>query len=175
MENPYQAPNAAPVATAAAVSSQRRRAMLHWRLGWGLLMLAATDNFCQFSAQVGDPVLVILNGLGFVILAGAVFCFGLFALERIAVLIRWLFSGQASQASWLDVLYRSLKPVPWLAAIGTLIWGTWIACYYLMEIDFMVASVPAAIAGHLVAACFYLPLFYRWYRLERPMPAGGES
>ena len=50
---------------------------------------------------------------------------------------------------------------------GAVLWAIWVAAFYQLGIGFYTVSLPIGIAAHLLAAGLYIPLFYRWYKVER--------
>lgn len=66
----------------------------------------------------------------------------------------------------MDALYATfIRSAPYAVA-GAILWGIWVFGFYQAKVDFMVLSVPVGILAHGLAAALYLPLIYRWYRIE---------
>lgn len=97
----------------------------------------------------------------------SIWFWGLAILERIAEFIYWALGRNSSREQWQAQLHQALRRSPTFAFLGAILWTIWTMAIYPFQLDFFLVSVPIGIASHLLAACLYLPLFYRWYQLAR--------
>jgi len=88
-------------------------------------------------------------------------------MEYAAVVVQFVFGRRISHEEWLSAMYRSLWTLGWAAPAGAVVWLIWLLLIYGLRVNFMVASVPLGIIGHLLGACVYLNIFYSWYRVRR--------
>ncbi|MBN1911134.1 MAG: hypothetical protein JW818_15415 [Pirellulales bacterium] len=170
-ENPYQSP-AFVEETAAAEPVSRRRAKRAFRKAAAVLLAPAIYNLCAFEAHVHDsirpeaaPVMHFFDVLGFVIACGLIWLLGLTALESVSFILFSAFARKTDPTAWQEVLYRSFDRAVYLTAAGAVLWGVWVFCFYQMDCDFQLISWAIGIPAHLLAACWYVPLIYRWYQL----------
>ena len=158
----------------APVSPLRRSALGSLRASWMILLPAALFNHLAFDPGAlmgpwtptgGLSLLRVANLLGFITGSVAIWFWLLPLLENVALLIRRVVASRTLRPAWLEALYRSLRPAGFLALPGTVIWALWVVGFYYLKIDFVLISVMAAIPAHLLAACLYLPLLFRWGQL----------
>ena len=93
--------------------------------------------------------------------------FAMPVLEWIVSVLHGLFSKRPTKQMWIEVFHRSLKPVFIYGLLGGLLWGYWVFAFYQLGADFYSLSVPVAILGNLLGAAWYVPMFMRWYVVER--------
>ncbi len=170
-ENPYQSPSFV-VKGNRAESSLRHEARRSFRTAALILFLPAAYNYWAFDRYaVGRlhediaSVCRVANMLGLVIGAGLIWHVGLPCLEAIAQCLRIVFARSTDREAWDETLYRSLRSVVYLAIPGAVLWMGWVFGYYHMLGDFYTLSWAIGIPAHLLGACWYVPLAYRWYRL----------
>ena len=104
--------------------------------------------------------------------------FALPLLELVGRAIRALVGHRGSLDRWNDALYLSLKPARQLAAAGAILWILWVGAFYVAHFNFVVISFVVGLPAHLLAACVYVPLAVRWFKLARgdaPAPRGDEN
>lgn len=171
-DNPYQTPQIVadlyPIRTTVRIVVERRV-----RTALLVLLVPAIYNFVCFSFAIGNsqivnPFFVIslaLNTLGFVFVFATVWFFGLTIIERIAWIVDRIMARKANLNGRLNVLYQALDTTPIFSVLGAILWTTWVVGFYHLGLDFYALSFPIGIAAHLLAAAFYLPLFYRWFRM----------
>lgn len=63
--------------------------------------------------------------------------------------------------------YRSLNSLICVAIPDAALWMVWVFGFYHMHSDFYTISWAVGAPAHLLAACWYVPLVHRWYRLAR--------
>ena len=174
MHNPYASP-ASVCHVASGLAGLRADALRRIRYALLILLLPAIYNFICFSLLV-DPLVGDLhmwmiywavNGMGFAAIATAVWFLGLRLLEIFTVVVHMVLGRKATLANWNAALYEVLLRGPLFAVLGAIVWTIWVVAYYQLNVGFYAISVPVGIAGHLLAACLYVPLLYRWYSLER--------
>jgi hypothetical protein len=172
--NPYSSPSEF-VEDRSTIAAARLSALRCVRVSLLILLVPGIYNFIWFhhidtsnrTIQAVNQVLQILGGIGVALIAWAVWALGLAVLERLTGwLHRWC-SRRADREAWETVLYQTLRRAPVLAFFGAILWALWVFGFYQLQIDFTLISVPTGILAHLLAAAIYLPLLYRWYRLER--------
>lgn len=185
--NPYQSPQAEN-ATPKAHSPQRKDALKRVRVATFLLTVPGVFNvFCFFA--YADPM--FRNG-GPLSLEDLLMLAGCFLETVLVVLACWFlllplveFIGRRIQSFvaptsdrelWDDTLYRSLRPMPLLAFFGMLLWLAWVVAFYYLKLNFYVISYAVGIPAHILAACLYVPLLYRWVKLWRsPRPTADAE
>jgi hypothetical protein len=172
--NPYESPKSTfdePTVT----DGRRRQAFRRVRAVFAILLLPAIYNYYCFDTQafggsgIGLPVHSVyrtINVLALIICGALIWCFGLPVLEWVSNLIRVLFAPRADPDAWNGVLYDSLPRAVLLSIPGAILWALWVFGLYQLEIDFLTISYAVGIPANILGACFYLPLFYRWYRLN---------
>lgn len=178
-DNPYQSPRPdhAPVD---ADFGLRRRARLSFRLLALVLLVPAVYNYLAFDTRAIAPgrspsdaatlyraANVSALIVGFVLIWFA----GLPLLEAVARMLRTVFAQNADRAAWQRVLYQSLNRALALASLGAALWMIWVFALYQIGLNFYAISWALGVPAHLLAACWYLPLIYRWYRISVPQPA----
>ncbi len=179
--NPYEAPKTE--SDVPPQSPDRAGAMLRVRTALGIMLLPALYNFVCFSfpaglSEPGSPirtVFLVVNGLGLIGVFIAIWFFGLTALELVTWVCQRIFARNSSLGEWHAVLYVSLRHLPVFALCGAILWSIWTVAFYILGMNFFALSVPIGIAAHLLAAGLYLPLFYRWYQLERAARVNSGS
>lgn len=172
--NPYQSPRAEATGQT-TLDEDRKGALRAVRISLLILMVPAIYNFLcfNFPASLGRAPGTIgvlertLNTIGLVLLVSAICFFGLAALEIMTMAIHAIVARPAKLDAWKGELYLILRRAPVFAVFGALLWTIWVAAFYQLQVGFFAISIPIGIAAHLVAAGLYLPLIYRWYRIER--------
>lgn len=173
-DNPYQPPRSAPTPLAEH-SPLRKAARSSFRLVALVLLVPAIYNYVAFDARTiasgGLPSNVaatyrVINIFAFVVGFGLIWFAGFPLLEAVAKLLRAVFAKRADPAQWLEVLYRSLHRAVILAALGAALWAIWVFAFYQRGVDFYTISWTVGVPLHLLAACWYVPLVYRWYRMN---------
>ena len=170
-DNPYQSPGVVGESSDAE-SSVRREARRWFHSAVGILFLPAVYNYWAFDAYaVGRlhediaSLYRVVNMLGLGIVAALIWYLGLPCLEAIAQCLRIVFARSADREAWDETLYRSLRTVVYLVVPGAVLWIIWVFGVYQMHGDFYAMSWAIGIPAHLLGACWYVPLAYRWYRL----------
>ena len=170
--NPYRP----PIAAGSESDALRPRALFALRITLLLLLVPAALNYVCFDlVAIGQSGLSATQkwlyrttNLSLVVAVPNVIWFlGLPLLEGLGELIRSRLAGDTDKARWREALHLSLRPAPWLALIGAVLWSLWVIGVYLLGIHFFAISLAVAVPAHLVAACFYIPLLVRWIRLAR--------
>lgn len=172
IENPYQSPRSLPD-PASAESNLRKHARRSIRISMLVLMIPAIYNYIVFDARaiagrLPDDLVVVcraINLFGFIIGTAAIWFLGLACLELASNAIRFAFARGISPSAWQENLHRSLGLTVYLAVPCAALWAIWVFGFYEMRVNFRVISWAVGIPAHLLAACLYLPLIYRWYRL----------
>lgn len=170
-DNPYESPLTDSLPQPVEPSSVRTR----WRLTVAILLVPAIYNYVSFCREVcsgvnslpyHDAIVWTSNGVMLAMAAAAGWFLGLPALAWVSRLVHRILQAKSSPEDWQHEFNAMISSGPALAAVGAVVWAVWVFTFYEFEAPFMVASVPAAILGHLCGAALYLPLFFRWYRLE---------
>lgn len=172
--NPYASPNS-DVLHRLPQFLERVGAQRRIRIALLILLLPAIYNFVcfNFPADANRIELPIhsfyraVNSVGLVGITVCIWILGLPALELFTGGCHAVFARNSALQSWKTTLYASLRRAPWFALGGAFLWAMWVAAFYQLGIGFYVVSVPLGIASHLLAAGLYLPLFYRWYEIDR--------
>lgn len=175
--NPYESPKV-DMNQPAYRYVPREDAQRSLRIALLIMLVPAVYNFACFSfalfnfrIRVGRPLAMsnvdrAVNSVGFVLIALAVWFLGLSVLEFFTLRIHYVAARASKFNDWKDSLYLTLRRAPFFAFAGAGLWAVWVCAFYQLRIGFYEISVPIGIAAHLLAACFYLPLFWRWYHLE---------
>ena len=173
-ENPYRAPPLfhEPVDTEFGL---RRRALLSFRLVALVLLAPAVYNYWAFDTQAiassrlpSDLTAVYraANVVALVVGFTLIWFLGLPLLEAVSRLLRVVFAKGVDTAAWQRVLYRSMNRAVILASIGAALWVIWVFGFYQIGVNFYVISWAIGVPAHLLAACWYVPLIYCWYRMS---------
>jgi hypothetical protein len=181
IENPYQPPQLSVRETdrtviASGESAARRAAALFYvRLILGLLTLPAIYNVICFSypGQAISPIPVGMrntfflgNLVALIAFVSIIYFAGLWFFEVLTRGSHAIFSRRPTLTLWLDALYATfIRSAPYAVA-GSVLWAIWVYGFYQTNVDFLLLSVPVGILAHTLAAALYLPLIYRWYRIE---------
>ncbi len=174
-QNPYTPPESQqPVIPALNVDQALARRNV--RMALLILLMPAVYNFCCFNFPMGSAtrqssvpaVFVIANSAGMISVAAAIWFFGYQALEITVRLIHSIVARHSKFDQWQHALYVTLVRLPVFAILGAILWVIWVAAFYQAGIGFYTISWPIGLAAHLLAAGLYVPLIYRFYRLEYP-------
>jgi len=170
-DNPYQSPSSSGKSVSAD-SSLRRRAQRSFRVTALILLLPAVYNYWAFASRAMPSLPAdiasfcrTVNILGFVIGGALIWFLGVPTLEAIARLLRIAVANGTDRTAWEEVLYRSLTWTVYLAIPGAALWMIWVFGFYQLHSDFRTISWAIGVPAHLLGACWYVPLIYRWYRL----------
>lgn len=173
-QNPYATPQAEPDPPSASVS--RRAAQICLRIAVIILLVPGMYNYYCFDAlvlvgnSIPTRVLVvyrIVNIVGIQLLCVGVWFFGLPILMLMTKLAFSVFGRASKIEDWNNALFAVVKRMPWFAFLGAILWFDWVFAYYSSENPDRIMLIRNGILAHLLAAVLYLPLFYRWYRIER--------
>lgn len=174
--NPYQSPQAESVPPKAP-SPLRREALKSLRVATVLLTTAGLFNFVCFYGlgrtwYTGSSSISVIDvsefQAGFLgtALMGVVCWFTVLpVLEFLSRIIHRIASRNPDTGPWQEALYVSLKPAALLAVPGFVLWIIWTIGFYYLDVNFFVISYAVGIPAHILAACLYVPLLFRWYKL----------
>jgi len=171
--NPYQSPGLYNEPFDAERILQRR-ARFCFRFATFVLLIPAVYNYWAFDAQAiasgrlpSDFATFYrtVNVVAFVTGATVIWFLGLPVLQAIAGVLRMVFANDTNGATWQRVLYRSLNRAAVLAIPGAALWAIWVFAFYRMGVNFYKLSWAIGVPAHLLAACWYIPLIHRWYRV----------
>lgn len=175
--NPYESPTV-PAGRPSPTSPARRAAQRSVRLTLLFLLVPAAYNLVFYPSKyvgVEFPLHVLyhpVQTLALIIIGLAIWFFGLKLLESATAGIHGVLGRSSRLADWQATLFIMLRRAPFLALPGAALWGLWVFAVLGQHVNFYAASIPTAIAAHILAACLYLPLAYRWFQLERSARAG---
>jgi hypothetical protein len=173
--NPYQS----PVAESLSPDHQlpgRRESLAALHKACLLLLAAGLVNYYAFDmrdiAGAGydarlKTVVRTMNLVGIAVVFLLSWFFSLPLLQLVARAIRALAGRHVSPDRWNDALYESLKPAAHLSEAGAILWVLWVVAIYYAQLNFVVISFAVGLPAHLLAACVYVPLSVRWFRLAR--------
>lgn len=173
IENPYQSPRLSRKSVDAE-PSLRKRAQLSFRAAALVLLIPAVYNYWAFDAHAiasgrlpSDLATFYrtANAVAFVVGMTLIWFLGLPIIEAIARLLRVVFANGTDSAAWQRALYRSLNWTVTLAIPGAALWVIWVFGFYRVGVNFYAISWPIGVTAHLLAACWYVPLIHRWYRM----------
>ncbi len=145
------------------------------RIALLILFVPAVYNFICFNFpsnanRIEVPihsVYVTINLLGIVLIVFAIWIFGLTILEFVAGGLHSILARKSLLDDWKATLYIIVRRTPLFAVPGAALWAIWVAAIYQLQLGFYIVSIPIGVAAHLMAASLYVPLFYRWYKMER--------
>lgn len=173
--NPYQSPTVESLPPVRQPASRAEsRAALH--AACLILLAAGLVNYYAFDmrdiAGAGydarlKTVLRTMNVAGIAVVFLLSWFFALPLLEFFGRVIRALTGRRAALDRWNDALYLSLKPAKYLAVAGAVLWILWVVAFYVADFNFVVISFAVGLPAHLLAACVYVPLAFRWFKLAR--------
>ena len=180
--NPYESPRPLDEPANAKVSTDRDKAAIGVRIALAIMLFPALYNFMCFNfVAVSTPsfpiqnIHRILNALGFFAIVVFVwFCF-VHLLELITLVLNLLFGRKTDLPEWNHELYQAARTLPLFAIPGAVLWAAWVACFYQLQIGFFKISWPIGIASNLLAATIYLPLLWRWYRINQRAPSSQSA
>ena len=167
-ENPY-----APSLNAAPVHVERSSALRTVRLCTLILSVGAVYNAYVYSGLATPTpayAVTLLRGLnitGVVLIITACWFFALPLFELVSLGCHRLFGRSATLDQWRGELYRVLATATPFAILGTIVWCVWVYAFYFMDMNFFLISVPTGIAAHVLAACVYLRIPFKWWSLEK--------
>ena len=172
--NPYESPEV-QASLLTPLDQNRLRALHSIRFALGILLVPAIYNFLCFNfsldvSRIEVPFLGIyrtVNTIGFLVIVASIWFFGLTAFEFITGGIHAIAARKSKLDDWKESLYDILRRAPFFAVPGAVLWTIWVLAFYQIQLDFFTVSVPIGIAAHILAACLYVPLIYRWYKIER--------
>ena len=172
--NPYQPPDVQSTLSSSQIDGWHI-ACHSLRLALLILLVPAVYNFVCFHLRYNgsridlsmDTVFLAINSCGFLLIAAAIWFLGVLALEFITRVLHSIFSRSSRLDDWREALYDILRRAPFFAVPGAVMWVIWVHAFYQLRLGFYAVSVPIGIVAHVIAACFYVPLIYRWYKLER--------
>ena len=172
--NPYESPTTVNW-TADSNLPNRRSALASFRTAFVILFAAALFNYYAFDTHAisgGIPPILqavyrAINLVGITVGSTLIWFFALPVLEAVARTVRNVVARDVSTDSWDHALYVSLKPAAYLAVPGAILWVLWVVAFYFLQLDFVMISFGIGIPAHVLAACLYVPLLIRWYRLSR--------
>lgn len=171
--NPYESPKV-PTALQATANVDRVKARHSVRIAMLILIVPAVYNFLCFNLYLNPrriqlplhSIYVTINSLGIVLIAFVIWSFGLAILEFIAGGLHSILARKSLLDDWKSTMYVIVRRAPKFAVAGAVLWSIWVAAFYQLRLGFYAVSVPVGVAAHLLAACLYVPLFYRWYKIE---------
>lgn len=172
--NPYEPPKA-PAALTAMPNEERQTANLGVRIALVILLIPAIYNFICFNFpfsgnRVGFPVhgvFLTVNAIGLVLTAAGIWFFGLKLLEVLTGGIHFIVARKSKIDDWNEALYAIARRMPYFAVPGAVLWAIWVFGFYQLHLGFYIVSIPIGIMSHVLAAFLYVPLIYRWYKMER--------
>jgi len=172
-QNPYTPPGV-QTDDISSTDDIRLSALRGIRMALLILVFPALYNFYCFAVFLPGIVRTI-NALAILLTLMAIWIFGLSALEFFTGGIHTMVARRSASAQWKTALYEVLRRLPLFAGPGAILWAIWVFAFYQLRLDFHLVSIPIGIAGHALAACVYVPLIYRWYRVERFEPSHGSD
>jgi len=179
-DNPYRSPRVTAMPPASPYVLKRRQALWEVRLALIALMIPALLNFvCFFFVEAPQRfvhgtfflfgtlflLVIVVDTFLLVVLNLFVWFFGLWTLERIAIVLHWF--TRCSREEWLGCLHQSIiERLSIAARIGALIWLAWLGLFYFTPAPVIIIHNVASIFAWGVAAWVVLPLLLKWWRLR---------
>jgi hypothetical protein len=169
--NPYESPQT----PAALPNDDRRTANRSVRLALVILLIPAIYNFICFNFPSDGnldelPIYGVyrtFNSIGLLLVVVAVWLLGLKFLEFLTGGIHSVFAQKSNLKDWNEALYAIVRQMPLFAVPGAVLWAIWVLAFYQLQLGFYTISLPIGILSHVLAAFLYVPLIYRWYKMER--------
>ena len=172
-KNPYEPPNV-PATIEPERNEERAAALRDVRVSLLIMLVPTLYNFVWFNFSTDNRIEFsffyveqIVNFVGLVLLLAAIWIYGLMALELVTGGIHTIVARHSTLDVWKRALYSVFRRAPMLAVLGALLWVMWVVAFYQLQADFYTISVPVGIMAHVLAAFLYIPLTYRWYKMER--------
>lgn len=146
------------------------------RIALLILLVPAVYNFICFNFpsnanQIDVPFRSVFyrtfNLIGLVLIASAIWRFGLPVLEFVTGGIHSIVARNSKIDDWKATLYIIVRRLSMFSIPGAALWALWVAMFFQLQFNFFAVSVPIGIGAHLLAAGLYVPLIYRWYIMER--------
>lgn len=178
-ENPFESPRDSSTRILPN-DVDRRNALFHLRLMLCILLIPAIYNYYAFDRQVfagaryPTPIYALerIVNIGAILVGSLlIWYFALAILEWLSRTFRHLFAGAVDRNAWTNSLYSSLQRAMYLSIAGSMLWAIWVYAFYSLDADFYVISWAVGIPAHLLAACWYIPLFVTWYKLRKAAKA----
>jgi hypothetical protein len=182
--NPYETPTYSGPSQEKADTAGRLAARKRLRLAIIILMIPAAYNYyCFDKVAIGNAnfvgayeIVARSINVGGIMMAACLLWF--LCLPMLELMTWWKFQV-VSKSDRLDdgmnALYESLKFAVYFALSGALLWMVWNVGYYDLKIDFYMISIPVGILANLLAAGIYVPLAYRWHRIEKAATVGEST
>ncbi len=183
--NPYQSPQVESTSPEFQVP-RRAEALQSVRIATLLLtadgvfnVFAFYHTFTDFYIIVGkgpiyDPREIAVVSFAVILVFLASWFLLLPVLEFLGQLLREMLAPRVNREQWNEALYLSLKYAAWLAVPGMILWLAWVIAFYYLRLNFYLISYAVGIPAHILAACVYVPLLYRWFKLWRRPQADRE-
>jgi hypothetical protein len=179
--NPYESPQSHAVVQPMP-NKERGAANRSVRIALSIMLIPALYNFISFNFALADtlheaPSFVVyrtFNFIGLLLIVVAIWLLGLKFLEFLTGGIHSVVARKSNLKDWNGALYSIVRRLPFFAIPGAALWAVWVWAFYQLQLGFYSISVPIGIGAHLLAACLYVPLIYRWYKMERTA-AGGVN
>lgn len=174
--NPYESPRefAAEAKTDPEQSPLRLEARRSFRKGLLILAVPTFFNYLLYDLEISSHLsgaaewLPRLGNVTSIVVAFVVaWFFGMAIVETFVGFARSLVRPQANQSEWFAAFYRACNKLPFFTIVGAGLWFAWLIGFYIIGLNFFVLSWPIGILAHIVAACWYLPLVYRWWKTPR--------
>lgn len=184
--NPYQSPQA-EITTSEEGLPLRDAVLKSLRVATLLLTAAWLFNyFCLCfhgrTSYIGQSIPFTVTVVAFTIgslMIGLIALVCWFAvlpvLEFVNQTARRMIAPITAPEPWERAFYISLKPAAMLALPGMILWIIWVIGFYLVGVNFYVISYSIGIPAHILAACLYVPLLFRWYKLWRSTVPRADS
>lgn len=172
--NPYAPPST--IDNLAQLPDPELRAMAQGRfkVSCWILTFPTLLNWVFFNWRL-RPEYVLVNCLGLIALAIVVAFYGFRIVERLSSTIQRIVCRNEARQEWDRVLWKALVALPGFIAIGSLLWTLWVIGFYVMNINFVLISYAVGMPAHVLAACFYVPLIIRWFRIARACNRRGHN
>ncbi len=171
--NPYESPKSKGTSLVLPKVPGRSKANRLLRISLLILLVPAIYNLWCFNfiaIRGSAPIHIFFraaNAFGFLLISLAAWFLSLKLLELLTQILHTIFARHSRLEDWKGALYSILGRAPILVIVGAALWIFWVSSIYIQKADFYAVSVPVGVAGHLVGAGLYLPLFIRWFNLER--------
>lgn len=164
--NPYAPPSTTLDLANLPDLELRSLALRRFQHSCWILSFPALLNWVFFNWRL-RPEYVLVNCLGFVVLAIVVAIYGFRIVERLSSTIQRIVCRNEARQEWERALWQSLVSLPGFIAAGSVLWTLWVIGFYVKDINFVLISYAVGIPAHVLAACFYVPLITNWFRIAR--------
>ncbi|OYP38922.1 hypothetical protein [Rhodopirellula sp. MGV] len=173
--NPYEAPGDDSL-DQNDLSKRRHQGLMWFRGLLVVLLLPAIYNYIRFDHAilhgpgVSAGLIKTYRAVNMVLIAIgslSLWIWGYPVIEWLSMKLKRLFGPNKDPLAWQDCLHRSARQAFRLSFPAAALWFVWVHIFYRSPENFILLSWLIGIPAHLLAACWYIPLFRSWAECPR--------